>query len=299
MAKLCEGRVVLVTGAGRGIGREYALMLAAHGAKVVVNDLGGGLDGSGTDASPAQQVVSEICRAGGKAVADGNDVSSWSGSKAMIDTAINEFGQLDVLVNNAGILRDRMLVNMQEAEWDDVMKVHLKGTFAPTHHAAAHWRDRNKQTGAPVDARVINTSSVSGIYGNVGQCNYGAAKAGIATFTVIASRELARYGVTVNAIAPVANTRLTENLREYTEEEKLRRDPRWIAPVVTWLASTKSSSVTGRVIEAGNGIVAIAEGWHRGPSIEQIAHPAEVGPVLMDMVARARKNAGLNGADLD
>jgi NAD(P)-dependent dehydrogenase (short-subunit alcohol dehydrogenase family) len=299
MAKLCEGRVAVVTGAGRGIGREYALMLAAHGANVVVNDLGGGADGIGTDTSPAQQVVSEICRAGGRAVADGHDVSSWSGSKAMIDAAINEFGRLDVLVNNAGILRDRMLVNMQEAEWDDVMNVHLKGTFAPTHHAAVYWRDRSKQTGVTLDARVINTSSVSGIYGNIGQCNYGAAKAGIAAFTVIASRELSRYGVTVNAIAPVANTRLTENLREYTEEEKLRRDPRWIAPVVTWLASTKSSSVTGRVIEAGNGIVAIAEGWHRGPQIEQIAHPAEVGAALIDMVARARKNAGINGADLD
>jgi NAD(P)-dependent dehydrogenase (short-subunit alcohol dehydrogenase family) len=299
MAKLCEGRVVLVTGAGRGIGREYALMLAAHGAKVVVNDLGGSRDGSGTDTSPAQQVVREISQAGGKAVADGNDVSSWSGSKAMIDTAINEFGQLDVLVNNAGILRDRMLVNMQEAEWDDVMKVHLKGTFAPTHHAATYWRDRSKQAGAPIDARVINTSSVSGIYGNVGQCNYGAAKAGIATFTVIASRELSRYGVTVNAIAPVANTRLTEDLREYTEEEKMRRDPRWIAPVVTWLASKESSSVTGRVIEAGNGIIAIAEGWHRGPTIKQMADPVAVGPVLTEMVARARKNAGINGADLD
>jgi NAD(P)-dependent dehydrogenase (short-subunit alcohol dehydrogenase family) len=298
MAKLCEGRVVLVTGAGRGIGREYALMLAAHGAKVVVNDLGGSRDGSGTDNSPAQQVVREISEAGGKAVADGNDVSSWSGSKAMIDTAINEFGRLDVLVNNAGILRDRMLVNMQEAEWDDVMKVHLKGTFAPTHHAAAYWRDRSKQAGAPIDARVINTSSVSGIYGNIGQCNYGTAKAGIAAFTVIAALELARYGVTVNAIAPVANTRLTEDLREYTEEEKLRRNPRWIAPVVTWLASTESSTVTGRVIEAGNGIIAIAEGWHRGPTIGQISDPVAVGSVLTDLVARARKNAGMNGADL-
>ena len=299
MAKLCEGRVALVTGAGRGIGRQYALMLAAHGARVVVNDLGGSLDGSGTDSSPALQVVKEIRSAGGKAIDDANDVSSWSGSKAMIDTAINEFGRLDVLVNNAGILRDRMLVNMEEAEWDDVMKVHLKGTFAPTHHAAAYWRDRHRQAGAPTSGRVINTSSVSGVYGNIGQCNYGAAKAGIAMFTVIASRELARYGVTVNAIAPIAHTRLTENLREYTEEEKLRRDPRWIAPVVTWLASTESSSVTGRVIEAGNGIVAIAEGWHRGPTTEQVADPVAMGPLLLDMIARARKNAGIDGADLD
>ena len=297
MAKLCEGRVALVTGAGRGIGRQYALMLAAHGAKVVVNDLGGNIDGSGQDSSPAQQVVSEIRSAGGKAVADHNDVSSWSGSKAMIDAAVNEFGQLDVLVNNAGILRDRMLVNMQEAEWDAVINVHLKGTFAPTHHAAAYWRDRNKQTGAPLNARVINTSSVSGIYGNIGQCNYGAAKAGIAMFSIVASRELARYGVTVNAIAPIANTRLTENLREYTEEDRRRRDPSWVAPVVTWLASTESSSITGRVVEAGNGVIAIAEGWHRGPTSMQTADPVEVGRLLMDMAARARKNAGINGAD--
>lgn len=297
MAKLCEGRVALVTGAGRGIGRQYALMLAAHGAKVVVNDLGGNIDGSGQDSSPAQQVVSEIRSAGGKAVADHNDVSSWSGSKAMIDAAVNEFGQLDVLVNNAGILRDRMLVNMQEAEWDAVINVHLKGTFAPTHHAAAYWRDRSKQTGAPLNARVINTSSVSGIYGNIGQCNYGAAKAGIAMFSIVASRELARYGVTVNAIAPIANTRLTENLREYTEEDRRRRDPSWVAPVVTWLASTESSSITGRVVEAGNGVIAIAEGWHRGPTSMQTADPVEVGRLLMDMAARARKNAGINGAD--
>jgi NAD(P)-dependent dehydrogenase (short-subunit alcohol dehydrogenase family) len=299
MEKLCEGRVALVTGAGRGIGRQYALMLAAHGAKVVVNDLGGNIDGSGQDSSPAQQVVSEIRSAGGKAVADHNDVSSWSGSKAMIDAAVNEFGQLDVLVNNAGILRDRMLVNMQEAEWDAVINVHLKGTFAPTHHAAAYWRDRNKETGAPLNARVINTSSVSGIYGNMGQCNYGAAKAGIAMFSIVASRELARYGVTVNAIAPIANTRLTENLREYTEEDRRRRDPSWVAPVVTWLASTESSSITGRVVEAGNGVIAIAEGWHRGPTSMQTADPVEVGRLLTDMAARARKNAGINGADPD
>ena len=299
MSKLCEGRVVIVTGAGRGIGREYALMLAAHGAKVVVNDLGGGLDGVGADATPAQQVVNEIRAAGGEAVADGNDVSDWNGAKALIGNAVESFGRLDVLVNNAGILRDRMITNMEEAEWDAVMKVHLKGTFAPTRHAAAWWREESKRLGAPLDARVINTSSVSGIYGNIGQANYGSAKAGIATFTIIASRELRRYGVTVNAIAPVANTRLTENLREYTEEEKRRRDPRWIAPVVTWLASAESSGISGRVIESGNGIMAVAEGWHRGPTVDQMEDPAAIGPVLIDMVQRARKNAGINGADLD
>jgi NAD(P)-dependent dehydrogenase (short-subunit alcohol dehydrogenase family) len=299
MSKLCEGRVAIVTGAGRGIGREYSLMLAAHGAKVVVNDLGGGLDGVGADTTLAQQVVDEIRAAGGEAVADGNDVSDWNGAKALIGKAVESFGRLDVLVNNAGILRDRMLMNMEEAEWDAVMKVHLKGTFAPSRHAAAYWREESKRLGTPLDARIINTSSVSGIYGNIGQSNYGTAKAGIATFTIIASRELSRYGVTVNAIAPVANTRLTENLREYTEEEKRRRDPRWIAPVVTWLASAESSSVSGRVIESGNGIMAVAEGWHRGPAVDQMEDPVALGPVLLDMVRRARKNAGINGADLD
>jgi NAD(P)-dependent dehydrogenase (short-subunit alcohol dehydrogenase family) len=297
MARLCEGRVAIVTGAGRGIGREYALMLAEHGAKVVINDLGGSLDGTGADTSPAQQVVNEIRAKGGEAVADNNDVSDWSGAKAMIDRAVESFGRLDVLVNNAGILRDRTLVNMEEAEWDAVIKVHLKGTFAPTRHAVAYWRDQAKQAGGPVDARVINTSSVSGIYGNFGQANYGAAKAGIAAFTVIASLEVRRYGVTVNAIAPIANTRLTENLRAYTDEDRIRRNPRWIAPVVTWLASAESSAVNGRVIEAGNGIFAIAEGWHRGPQIDQIDDPVALGPILTDMVARARKNAGINGKD--
>jgi NAD(P)-dependent dehydrogenase (short-subunit alcohol dehydrogenase family) len=293
MAKLCEGRVVLVTGAGRGIGREYALLLAQHGAKVVVNDLGGNLDGTGVDASPAQKVVEEIRALGGEAVADGHDVSDWNGAKAMIDQAIQSFGRLDVLVNNAGILRDRMLVNMGEAEWDAVIKVHLKGTFAPTHHAAAYWRYLVKETNTPANARVINTSSVSGLYGNIGQTNYGAAKAGIAAFSIVAARELHRYGVTVNAIAPIANTRLTETLREYTEADRMRRNPRWVAPVVVWLASAQSSDINGRVIEAGNGIFAIAEGWHRGPTVAQSDDPVALGSVLTQMVASARKNAGL------
>src|SRR5688572_11224331 len=187
MAKLCEDRVVIVTGAARGIGREYALMLAAHGAKVVVNDLGGSRDGVGADAGPAGEVVEEIRKAGGDAIADGSDVSDFEGARQMIAGAIEKFGKLDARVNNAGILRDRMLVNMTEAEWDAVIKVHLKGTFAPAHHAAAYWRERAKK-GEKVEARLINTTSVSGIYGNAGQTNYGAAKAGIAAFTIIASR---------------------------------------------------------------------------------------------------------------
>ncbi len=299
MAKLCEGRVAIVTGAGRGIGREHAKLLAAHGAKVIVNDLGGAADGTGKDASPAAQVVAEIQAAGGQAVANGDDISDWNGAKRVIDQAVSAFGGLDVLVNNAGILRDRMLVNMTEAEWDAVIKVHLKGTFAPSRHAAAYWRDQSKARGEPVEARIINTSSVSGIYGNPGQTNYGAAKMGIAAFTIIAARELKRYGITVNAVAPIAQTRMTEGLRERTEEEIARRDPRWVAPIVTWLASRESQGVTGRVFEAGGGILGIAEGWHRGPTEGQIADPAQLGPIVRDLVSRARRNAGMDGKDYD
>jgi NAD(P)-dependent dehydrogenase (short-subunit alcohol dehydrogenase family) len=299
MTRLCEGRVAIVTGAGRGVGREYALMLAAHGAKVLVNDLGSSADGTGQDLSPAAQVVAEIRAAGGEAIANGDDVSDWDGAKQMIDQAIESFGTLDAVINNAGILRDRMLVNMSEAEWDAVIKVHLKGTFAPARHAAAYWRDRQKATGQPVNARLINTTSVSGIYGNQGQSNYGAAKAGIASFTVIAARELKRYGITVNAISPSAQTRMTEGLRELTEEQRKQRDPRWVAPIATWLVSEQSSRVTGRVFQAGNGILAVAEGWRRGPTIDQIDDPAKLGPIVADLVSRARLNAGMNGLDLD
>jgi NAD(P)-dependent dehydrogenase (short-subunit alcohol dehydrogenase family) len=300
MEKLCEGRVAIVTGAGRGIGREYALMLAAHGAKVVVNDLGGARDGTGASGGPAQDVVEEIKKAGGEAIANGNDVSDFAGAADMIAQAVSSHGRLDVLVNNAGILRDRMLVNMTEAEWDAVIKVHLKGTFAPAHHAAAYWRDRAKK-GERVDARLINTTSVSGIYGNAGQTNYGAAKAGIAAFTIIAARELGRYGITVNAIAPGALTRLTEdlNMGRGTDEEKARLHPRWVAPIVTWLASTRSSHVTGRVFEASGEVLAVAEGWHRGPTAGPVSDPSEIGPIVDELVRVARKNAGMNGRDLD
>src|SRR6476620_6982252 len=206
MEKMCEGRVCIVTGAGRGIGREHALLLAHHGAKVVVNDLGGSVDGSGGDDTPAQSVCDEIAAAGGEAVASYDDVSSWEGAQRLVNRAIESFGDLHVVVNNAGILRDRVLVNMTEEEWDAVIAVHLKGTFAPSRWAAAYWREKAK-AGEALDNRIINTSSVSGIYGNPGQTNYGAAKAGIAAFTQIAARELIRYGVTVNAVAPVALTR--------------------------------------------------------------------------------------------
>ncbi len=300
MSSFCEDRVAIVTGAGRGIGREYAIMLAEHGAKVVVNDLGGTRDGTGAAAGPAAEVVEEIVKAGGQAVANGDDVSDWNGAQRMIQQALDTYGGLDVLVSNAGILRDRMLVNMTEQEWDAVIKVHLKGTFAPAHFAAAYWRERSK-AGQPVDARLINTTSVSGIYGNAGQTNYGAAKAGIAAFTIIAARELGRYGVTVNCIAPGALTRLTEDLGpgDLSEEDKARRSPRWIAPIVTWLASTESSEVTGRIFEAAGGLLAVAEGWHRGPMAEPIEDPTQLGPIVQDLVKRARKNAGMNGQDLD
>jgi NAD(P)-dependent dehydrogenase (short-subunit alcohol dehydrogenase family) len=299
MARLCDGRVAIVTGAGRGIGREHALMLAAHGAKVVVNDLGGAADGTGKDISPAAETVADIKAAGGEAIANGDDISNWDAAANLVQTAIKTFGRLDVLVNNAGILRDRMLANMSEAEWDAVIKVHLKGTFAPSRHAVAYWRDQSKTTGRPVSARIINTSSSSGLFGNPGQTNYGAAKAGIAAFTVIAARELRRYGVTVNAIMPHAQTRMTEGLREVSDEVRARRDPRFVAAIATWLASEEAQDVTGRVFEAGGGILAVMEGWHRGPTIDQIVDPAKLGPLVKDMTARARRNAGMDGKDLD
>jgi NAD(P)-dependent dehydrogenase (short-subunit alcohol dehydrogenase family) len=283
---MCEGRVCIVTGAGRGLGREYAQSLARHGAKVVVNDLGGSRDGTGTDTGPAQEVVDEITATGGEAAANNDDVSSWDGAASLVQQAIDTFGGLDVLVNNAGILRDRMLFSMTEEEWDGVIRVHLKGTFAPSHHAAAYWRERSK-SGEPVDARLVNTTSVSGLYANVGQTNYGAAKAGIATFTQIAAQELSRYGVTVNAIAPGALTRLTGDL-EITDEIRQSFAPTWVAPVITWLASSDSADITGQVIEASGLTLAIAEGWHRGPSTTPVESPEAVGPLVRKLVADAR-----------
>src|ERR1700738_3586145 len=296
--RLCEGRVAIVTGGGRGIGREYCLLLAAHGAKVVVNDLGATTTGEGANLGPAHDVVPEIKAAGGDAVTNGADVSNWDEAKAMVDQAISTYGRLDVLINNAGILRDRMMVNMTEAEWDAVIKVHLKGTFAPSHHAAQYWRQEAKTRGAPVSARLINTSSASGLFGNVGQSNYGAAKAGIAAFTIISATELGQYGITVNAIAPRAQTRMTEGLRQRTEEEIKRRNPRWVAPIVVWLASEESGDVTGRVFEAGDGILKVAEGWHAGPGIEPVEDPNELGPKVAELIKKARPNADIWGRDI-
>ena len=300
MKQSCEGRVAIVTGAGRGIGRAYALRLAAEGARVVVNDLGVSLAGAQSDEdSAAQRVVEEIRAAGGIAIANGDDVSDWQGARRLIGHAVAEFGALDVLVNNAGILRDRMLINMTEAEWDAVIQVHMKGCIAPMHHAAVHWRGVFKESGRPVNGRIINTTSASGVWGNVGQINYGGAKAGIAGMTIIAARELKRYGVTVNAICPHAVTRMTSELRERTAEQLEKGDPRWIAPVVAWLASLDSADVSGRVIEAGGGHLAVLEGWCRGPSAQPVASVAEVAVLLKDRVSRARLNAGMNGEELD
>ncbi|MBA2280360.1 MAG: SDR family NAD(P)-dependent oxidoreductase [Acidimicrobiia bacterium] len=303
MAKLCEGRICIVTGAGNGIGREHSMLLAAHGAKVVVNDLGGSMDGTGASTGPAQAVVDEIEAAGGEAVANTEDISSWAGAEALVNQAVETYGGLDVVINNAGILRDRMLANMSEEEWDAVIKVHLKGTFAPARHAAAYWRDRSK-AGEEVDARLINTTSVSGIYGNPGQTNYGAAKMGIAAFTIIAAQELQRYGVTVNAIAPGALTRMTEGLGgfkqptpEQQEEMRQKMGPQWIAPIAVWLASKESREVTGRVFEASGSVLAVAESWHRGPTAEPVLDPEAIGPIAMELVAKARPNADMSGKD--
>jgi NAD(P)-dependent dehydrogenase (short-subunit alcohol dehydrogenase family) len=266
-----EGRVCIITGAGRGIGREHALLFAAEGAKVVVNDLGGARDGSGADATPAEQVVAEIKAAGGEAIANADDVSSWDGASRLIGQAIETFGDLHVLVNNAGILRDRMLANMAENEWDAVMKVHLKGHFAPTHFAAAYWRDQSK-AGATIPRAVINTSSTSGLFGQAGQTNYGAAKSGIATFSIIANAELRRYGVRVNAVAPAAATRLTGSLTGPETEKSLMGenaggeewsalDPANISPFVAYLA-TEDCPIHGRAFFVLGGEVHLFHPWH-------------------------------------
>ena len=296
MARLCEGKIAIVTGAGRGIGREHTLSLASQGAKVVVNDLGGNVDGSGGDLSPAEQVVQEIKGMGGEAVANGDSVSDWAGAERLINTAIETFGDLNIVVNNAGILRDRMLFSMSEAEWDAVINVHLKGTFAPSRFACVYWREQSK-AGKPVSGRIINTTSVSGIYGNPGQTNYGAAKAGIASFTNIAALEMARYGVTVNAVAPVALTRMTEGLGPAPEsdEDREKRSPRWIAPIVTWLASDEAAEVTGRIFEASGDLLAVSEGWVRGPKHAPVDDPTVLGPIVAELLSKARKNSGMDG----
>ncbi len=269
-----DGRVAIITGAGRGIGREHALLFASEGAKVVVNDLGGAIDGSGDDRTPAQQVVDEIKAMGGEAIANADNVADWEGGKRLIDSAIEAFGGLHILVNNAGILRDRVLVNMTEEEWDSVITVHLKGHFVPTRHAAAYWREQSKE-GKEVKASVINTSSTSGLLGNPGQTNYGAAKAGIAAFTVIAAQELSRYGVRVNAIAPAARTRMTESTPGLSEVVKPPEsgafdvwDPANISPLVAYLA-TENCPANGKVFFVQGGVVRLFQPWTMTETIDK------------------------------
>lgn len=295
---ICDGKVVVVTGAGRGIGRGHAIEFARQGAKVVVNDLGGARDGVGGDVSPAQEVVAEIEGMGGEAIANGNDVSDWNGAKAMIDQAVEHFGALHVLVNNAGILRDRMLTNMTEDEWDAVIKVHLKGTFAPARHAAAYWREQVKADEPIEGAALINTSSTSGVFGNAGQTNYGAAKAGIASFSIIASAELSRYGVTVNCIAPGARTRMTEDLPYGQQEiedgtfDFLHADN--VAPTVVWLGSNEpeARAITGRVFLVNGGKINCMEGWEPGPGVtkDDRWEPEELSGVIPGLVEQAAVN---------
>jgi NAD(P)-dependent dehydrogenase (short-subunit alcohol dehydrogenase family) len=299
---LCDGRVVIVTGAGNGIGRAHALAFAAEGAKVVVNDVGGARDGTGGSTTAAQAVADEIVAGGGNAVANSDDIASWEGGRKLVAMAVDAFGALDAVVNNAGILRDRMLVNMSEAEWDGVIAVHLKGTFVTSRHAAEYWRSEAK-AGRTRDARLINTSSSSGIFGNIGQSNYGAAKAGIAAFTIIVSQELERYGVTVNAVAPTALTRMTEDLPRLaglaarTPEGFQPLAPENISPLVVWLASTESRGITGRVFSVAGGVISVNEGWANGPTVDKGSRwdPSELGAVIPELVGRAAPNAGTNG----
>lgn len=298
---ICAGRTVIITGAGRGIGRAHALAFAAQGANVVVNDIGTALDGAATDETPAEQVVAQIRAAGGQAVANGDDVADWAGAQRLIEQAVDTFGGLDVLVNNAGFVRDRMLANLSEAEWDSVIRVHLKGHFATMRHAIAYWRAESK-AGRPVDARVINTSSGAGLQGSVGQSNYGAAKAGIAGLTLTAAAEFARYGVTVNAIAPSARTRMTEtvfaDMMAKPEEGFDVMAPENISPLVVWLGSAESAGVTGRMFEVEGGKIAVADGWRHGVPVDRGARwdPAELGPVVADLLAKAAAPEPVYGA---
>ncbi len=302
MSGICAGRAVAVTGAGRGLGRAHALALAAEGAAVVVNDLGVTADGSGASPGPAQQVVEEIEARGGRAVAHTGDITTTDGAASLVAAALDSFGRLDALVNNAGFLRDRMLVNLDEDGWDAVIRVHLKGHFLPLQHAAAHWRAETRAGRTP-DARVVNTSSGAGLLGSVGQVNYSAAKAGILGLTLVAAAELGRYGVQVNAIAPAARTRMTE--RTFAETMAAPADgefdamaPGNVSPLVVWLASAASGGVTGRVFEAEAGRITVMEGWRRGPTADKGGRwtPAEAGEHARKLLAAAGEPHPVYGA---
>ncbi|MFJ3594983.1 MULTISPECIES: SDR family oxidoreductase [unclassified Streptomyces] len=305
-AGLCAGRVVAVTGAGRGLGRAHALAFAAEGARVVVNDLGVGPDGGGTPKDeapgPAHAVVQDIVAAGGEAVVHGGDIATAEGAASLVDTALDAFGRLDTLVNNAGFLRDRMLVNLDEDDWDAVVRVHLRGHFLPLKHAAAHWRAEAKAGRTPV-ARVIATSSGAGLLGSVGQGNYAAAKAGIIALTLVAAAELGRYGVQVNALAPAARTRMTEQtfaeaMAAPEEGEFDAMAPANVSPLVVWLGSAASDGVTGRVFEAEAGRITVMEGWRPGPTDDRGARrsPAEAGETVRRLLAHAEEPGRVYGA---
>jgi NAD(P)-dependent dehydrogenase (short-subunit alcohol dehydrogenase family) len=292
MSGICEGRVVIVTGAGRGLGRAHALEFARQGAKVVVNDLGVSLAGEGGGSEPAHEVVAEIEKMGGEAVANGADIADFAQAGALVKQAIDTFGGLDVVVNNAGFVRDRMFVSCTEQEWDAVIRVHLKGHFAVSNHACAYWRDQSKK-GVQVDARIINTSSGAGLQGSVGQSAYSAAKGGIATLTLVQSAELRRYGVTANAIAPSARTRMTEtvfaDMMKRPEQGFDVMDPANVSPLVVWLGSASSRDVTGCIFEIAGGKISVADGWRSGPEIDKGARwdPAEVGQAVAELLRRA------------
>jgi NAD(P)-dependent dehydrogenase (short-subunit alcohol dehydrogenase family) len=292
MAGLCEGRSVIVTGAGRGIGRAHALEFARQGARVVVNDLGVAADGVGGSAAPADEVVAEIRAAGGEALPNRDDIADWEGASRLVATAIDGFGGLDVVVNNAGFVRDRMFVSATEEEWDAVIRVHLKGHFCVSRHACEYWRARSK-AGETVDARIINTSSGAGLQGSVGQSAYSSAKAGIAALTLVQAAEMGRYGITANAIAPAARTRMTEAVfSEMAAPEDGSFDenaPENIAPLVVWLGSAESREVTGRVFEVKGGMIGVSDGWRDGPTVDKGSRfePDEVGAAVHDLLQKA------------
>ena len=292
MSKICEGRIVIVTGAGGGIGREHALEFARQGAKVIVNDLGASREGEGQSRDPAHQVVDEIKALGGEAIANGADVADWDQTRELVQTAIDTFGGLDVVVNNAGFLRDRMFVSCSEEEWDAVIRVHLKGHFCVARHAGEYWRNQSK-AGQTVDARIINTSSGAGLQGSVGQSTYSAAKGGIASLTLVQAAEMGRYGVTANAIAPAARTRMTEAVfadmaapADGSFDENAAEN---ISPLVVWLGSKESRDISGRVFEVKGGIIGTSDGWRDGPIVDKGARwsPDEVGAAVHEVIQKS------------